>query len=58
MNALTHSLLFLFSAAPQPAPPPILVRVAVVDNSPSMQGERIAAVRSELNAIINKLPNP
>jgi hypothetical protein len=46
-------LLSLIVAA---APQPILVRVAIVDNSPSMQGPRIAAVRAELTSVIRQLP--
>lgn len=38
------------------APAPTLVRVVVVDNSPSMSGERIATVRKELLDMLRQLP--
>ena len=44
------------AAAVSPAEPPKMVRVAIVDNSGSMQGDRIATVRSELTKVIHQLP--
>ena len=35
---------------------PTLVRIAIIDNSPSMQGERIAVVRRELSSLTAQLP--
>lgn len=46
----------LSSLAMNPPPAPSLVRVAVVDNSSSMQGERIESVREELEKIITQVP--
>jgi hypothetical protein len=54
MNAIIHTtLLSMILAA---APPPTLVRVAIVDNSPSMAGLRITTVRNELTKVIRQLP--
>ncbi len=50
------TLLSLVLSASSAASPPTLVRVAIVDNSPSMQGDRIAAVRKELTNVIRQLP--
>lgn len=52
MNALGLSICSLIVLAS----PAGLVRVAVVDDSPSMRGSRIAAVRAELTAVIRQLP--
>lgn len=55
MTAVVLNLLLL-GAAPATAPVPTFVRVAIVDNSGSMAGERIAVVRSELTKVIKQLP--
>lgn len=54
MNTLIYTTLLTLTLSV--AAPPKLVRVAIVDNSPSMSGERIAAVRTELTNVIRQLP--
>jgi hypothetical protein len=51
MNALLLPLALTLAAAQ-----PTLVRVAVVDNSPSMAGPRIEVVRNELRRVIAQMP--
>jgi hypothetical protein len=51
MNTAMFWALSLLAGAP-----PAFARVAVIDNSGSMQGERIATVRAELRKVIEQLP--
>jgi hypothetical protein len=53
MNIVPWVLLFALSANP---PPPAFVRVAIVDDSASMAGDRIRTVRNELHEVLRQLP--